>query len=80
MLLWVFSIHKGSHSFLFFIYRIVVEVIGTVDNNCSITIRLVTPFDVPSYSMFFLLFLYLDTNGYNKLVEYMNGKFKQVFC
>ena len=65
---------------MFFIYRIVVEVIGTGDNNCSITIRLVTPFDVPSYSMFFLLFLYLDTNGYNKLVEYMNGKFKQVFC
>ncbi|OAO15158.1 replication protein A 14 kDa subunit [Blastocystis sp. ATCC 50177/Nand II] len=42
----------------------VVEVIGTVENNGSITLQYATGFDGD-----------YNAAGYNKLVEYMNGKF-----
>lgn len=54
--------------------RKVVEVIGTVESNGSITLQYATGFD-GDYSMPKCYALLVDAAGYNKLVEYMNGKF-----
>lgn len=54
-----------------------VEVIGVVENNYSISMHTVTAFEEASYSLSLFFVLFVDTAGYNKLVEYMNGKFRQ---
>lgn len=77
MLLSVSNILKGMLLFLSVIHRKVVEVIGVVDNNCSISLHTVTAFSVASYSRILCLLFIIDAAGYNKLVEYMNGKFRQ---
>lgn len=51
-----------------------VEVIGTVESNGSITLQYATGFD-GDYSTIKGCVLPVDAAGYNKLVEYMNGKF-----
>lgn len=71
--------HPQGYAFLFlFDCRKVVEVIGVVDNNCSISLHTFTAFSVASYSINILIrWSFVDAAGYNKLVEYMNGKFRQ---
>ena len=51
-----------------------VEVIGTVESNGSITLQYATGFD-GDYSIPKCYALLVDAAGYNKLVVYMNGKF-----
>lgn len=49
-------------------------MIGTVESNGSITLQYATGFD-GDYSTIKGCVLPVDAAGYNKLVEYMNGKF-----